>query len=1055
MARHVWVWFLAGLVAGAAGCADSSPAGDSGVIPCLDDRDCPRPLTCQDGVCALPWEEPADGGDGEADAGLDGDAPDGDAPDGDVGGEEETGPEVTVEPEALDFGDGRIGQPVDQLLRVRSRGTLDLTVFSVGLEAGTSPEFHASPLGTLNEVLPPGSELLVLVRYTPADGVADQGALLIATNDPRQALTRVPLSSSYKGASEIEVVGDPASSDEVEVLDLGPVLLGGSSSARLVVKNAGSGNAVLRIEQVRTEPLASANFQLEVAPAPPVWLSPYDALCVQAEECGDGHACVDPQGAPCAGAGCYCVDGAGQPLEALSIRVTFAPQAVGPVEEQLVIVNDEADGDERPRIVTLRGEGLQALLRIAPNPVQFAALFVGEQDQVEVTLSNAGNQVVSVSAVALLGGGGPFSLQVVGLPWALSPGGSRSFIARYAPLAPGNHQDLLRVTSDDPHGPIQAELRGSASLRPPEVCNGLDDDFDGLTDADDPDLVLAPCSLQDGVCAGSRHTRELCQDGGWQACPPSLYGPGYGQEVCDGLDNDCNGLADSSDPALRLDLCENQQGVCQGARHRPSQCTATGWEPCQPSDYLAHAPAYGPEQCGNQLDEDCSGALDDRDLDGDGHRALGCAGGDDCDDGHPGIHPGVAEVWDTLDNDCDGLIDEGVIPVGTVIVTEVMLNPSQPPGDTLGEWFEVTNTGAQAVNLHGWRVRDDGSNTFIINRPQGLRIEPGQSGVLCRRGNPAENGGVSCDYEYGEAMQLANDEDEIELVLDGLVLDRVAYGSGFPLAEGRSSSLDLAAYSHTANDQAANWCSTPALAAYLLPSGDHGSPGRLNPSCSGALVLASVEPTSGLEQGGETLRLHGSGFTGLDSVRLCGSACTDLVEVSDSQLTCRTPAHAPGDCDVVVSKGANQATLPAGYRYTGVATSPGIGWCALQWPRTVSVAAGVDSELVFGRVYKAGVTEPAGAPAGISGQLGYGPLGTDPRSTPGWRWLQAAWNPSCEGCGNNDEFMRQFNLAAPGAFSYVYRFSEDGGFRFVFCDFDPGTGDGFSVSDLGTLTVSP
>jgi len=45
------------------------------------------------------------------------------------------------------------------------------------------------------------------------------------------------------------------------------------------------------------------------------------------------------------------------------------------------------------------------------------------------------------------------------------------------------------------------------------------------------------------------------------------------------------------------------------------------------------------------------------DLDGDGYDSVE-HGGDDCDDGDPGIHPGAEEVFDCKDSDCDGLVPE-------------------------------------------------------------------------------------------------------------------------------------------------------------------------------------------------------------------------------------------------------------------------------------------------------------------------------------------------------------------------------------------------------------
>jgi hypothetical protein len=53
------------------------------------------------------------------------------------------------------------------------------------------------------------------------------------------------------------------------------------------------------------------------------------------------------------------------------------------------------------------------------------------------------------------------------------------------------------------------------------------------------------------------------------------------------------------------------------------------------------------------------------DSDGDGYGCIGdqaCAGGSaaDCDDGNAAVHPAAKEVCDSLDNDCDGSIDESL-----------------------------------------------------------------------------------------------------------------------------------------------------------------------------------------------------------------------------------------------------------------------------------------------------------------------------------------------------------------------------------------------------------
>jgi len=241
-----------------------------------------------------------------------------------------------------------------------------------------------------------------------------------------------------------------------------------------------------------------------------------------------------------------------------------------------------------------------------------------------------------------------------------------------------------------------------------EVCDGEDNDCDGSVD-EDFDFQTDPrhCGSCDHACIYT-HATGLCRNGqcqmgpcqdGWAdadhsngcayACTPD------GPEVCDGKDNDCNGLTDGDDPGLiqpTVNFCR-QTGECGkgpgGSAHFPGDAsfpvcvTPSGAStPSWICNYPATVQLAGPSQLVAQeswcdgLDNDCDGAVDEfasnvlgnpcSDNTGLGEcRRVGtmkCQAdktlAPSCDLSGSATATPTDEICDGKDNDCDGLIDE-------------------------------------------------------------------------------------------------------------------------------------------------------------------------------------------------------------------------------------------------------------------------------------------------------------------------------------------------------------------------------------------------------------
>ncbi|MCH8476481.1 MAG: PQQ-dependent sugar dehydrogenase [Wenzhouxiangella sp.] len=101
---------------------------------------------------------------------------------------------------------------------------------------------------------------------------------------------------------------------------------------------------------------------------------------------------------------------------------------------------------------------------------------------------------------------------------------------------------------------------------------------------------------------------------------------------------------------------------------------------------------------------------------------------------------------------------------------------------------------------------------------------------------------------------------------------------------------------------------------YLLRS--NGEVLRFVADSAPAPQLDSVSPDQGLESGGTQVSLAGAGFAPGTTVVFGANACQDVDVLSETEISCVTPAAAPGSVDVTVTNPDQQSdTLTAGFTY--------------------------------------------------------------------------------------------------------------------------------------------
>jgi hypothetical protein len=211
-------------------------------------------------------------------------------------------------------------------------------------------------------------------------------------------------------------------------------------------------------------------------------------------------------------------------------------------------------------------------------------------------------------------------------------------------------------------------------------------------------------------------------------------------------------------------------------------------------------------------------------------------------------------------------------------------------------------------------------------------------------------------------------------------------------------------------------------------------------------AIADVSPPDGIAAGGTLITVTGEGFLGATGVTLGGVAVSP--QGSDTEMTIVAPGGSVGDVGLAIVTPWETMSESDAFRYTGTAST--LDEAEIVGPASGTALLNAPIGPFTASVTEAGVTGTGSAPSGILAQVGYGTQGQLPTTWPDFFWTEATWSNSD---GGADVFSASVTPHTYGTWVVVFRFSDDGGFNWLYADLNSATA--LTATEFPQANVTP